>query len=68
MTGGFGESVSDPGDLSAVKELDAINKEIEGMKQERLSLQNDIKDKEENVNMKSMEVKVSYYIVLMQSF
>ncbi|XP_071510092.1 uncharacterized protein [Diadema antillarum] len=53
MPGGGGA----PGDFSAIKELDAISKEIDTLSKEKNQLQSDIRDKEEVIKMKSMEVQ-----------
>ncbi|XP_038049579.1 epidermal growth factor receptor substrate 15-like 1 isoform X2 [Patiria miniata] len=45
------------GDFSAIKELDAISKEIENLSKEKSQLQIDIRTKEEHVKMKTLEVQ-----------
>ncbi|XP_041476272.1 epidermal growth factor receptor substrate 15-like 1 isoform X1 [Lytechinus variegatus] len=46
-----------PGDFSAIKELDAISKEIDTLNKEKGQLQTDIQKKEELIKMKNMEVQ-----------
>ncbi|XP_030851486.1 epidermal growth factor receptor substrate 15-like 1 isoform X2 [Strongylocentrotus purpuratus] len=46
-----------PGDFSAIKELDAISKEIDILGKEKGQLQTDIQKKEELIKMKNMEVQ-----------
>ncbi|XP_071800273.1 uncharacterized protein [Asterias amurensis] len=45
------------GDFSAIKELDAISKEIESLSKEKGQLQINIRTKEEHVKMKTLEVQ-----------